>query len=530
MTTTTTSSRKARRSTTKSKQPPKLQALHLLILVAVGTCLIPFVLFQHQENIAAPVLLVPPAAVVGGSLSTGAAASILKETPALAEQDIPNEQVSSIESPATTVAPLDANIDTLNTTILKNTTIKPKRIRNRSNRSRLHKLLTNLPPEEHRLEGLNSVDYYACCGLGHRLSKLTDAWYVSRSLKYGLRAFWGFCDHHTEVFDHLFGAQPVNELVEVEEQYQILQLRNEVPGMRSLVRRTEQCQCDGHEDKIALDLELYQSLYDRFQFKDFVHDFMKQHHFSNYTVLGMHIRAGNGETGDFQRKKRGIGNIDDWVQTVSKHLTGFLKAQGIINPLLYIATDTPSMISNFAKALPSTIPIIDLPQDRAESGVLFGEWGAIVQNGSQCLNGWVQAVTDMMLLSSSDIVIAARPSSFVMSMPQAMAFGRNTDKDQKPKHPPFCELPPDGSWFRCYDTYRDWCCTTSTQEVVGGMQAYEYIRMPTGPVNITDLSHKLFKRRKKELVLPMHGSVTRQTDLPYSWTKLTAKMPGQKGR
>lgn len=412
----------------------------------------------------------------------------------------------------------------INTT---NTTGKPKRIRNKNNRSRLHKPLANLSPEEKRLEALDSVDYYACCGLGHRLSKLTDAWYVSRALKFGLKAFWGFCDQHTEVFDHLFGPQPVEELSDVRDGYHILQLRNEVPGMQSLVRSTSECRCDGHEDKIALDLELYQSLYKRFQFKPFVDNFMAQNHFSNHTVLGMHIRAGNGETGDFQRKRRGIGNVDEWVQTIAKHLTGFLESQSITNPLLYIATDTPNMISKFEIALP-TITILDLPQDRAESGVLFGEWGAIVHNGSQCLDGWVQAVTDMILLSSADIVIAARPSSFVLSMPQALAFGRTKEKDKKSRHPPFCELPPDGSWFRCYDTYREWCCTTSTKEVLGDMQAYEYIRMPTGPVNISDLSHKLFTRRRKELVLPMHGSVIRQTDLPYSWTKLVAKYPGAK--
>ena len=60
----------------------------------------------------------------------------------------------------------------------------------------------------------SSVDYHACCGLGHRLSRMSDANYVAQRLNLGLRSFWGFCGN-LEVFYYLFGPQRVNMLANV---------------------------------------------------------------------------------------------------------------------------------------------------------------------------------------------------------------------------------------------------------------------------------------------------------------------------
>ena len=60
----------------------------------------------------------------------------------------------------------------------------------------------------------SSVDYHACCGLGHRLSRMSDANYVAQRLNFGLRSFWGFCGN-LEVFYYLFGPQRVNMLANV---------------------------------------------------------------------------------------------------------------------------------------------------------------------------------------------------------------------------------------------------------------------------------------------------------------------------
>ena len=37
----------------------------------------------------------------------------------------------------------------------------------------------------------SSVDYFACCGLGHRLNKMSEANFVAKSRNWALRVYWG---------------------------------------------------------------------------------------------------------------------------------------------------------------------------------------------------------------------------------------------------------------------------------------------------------------------------------------------------
>lgn len=41
---------------------------------------------------------------------------------------------------------------------------------------------------------VSSVDYMACCGAGHRISKMADAYYLAQRLNFTLRGYWGYCD------------------------------------------------------------------------------------------------------------------------------------------------------------------------------------------------------------------------------------------------------------------------------------------------------------------------------------------------
>lgn len=59
-------------------------------------------------------------------------------------------------------------------------------------------------------QDISSVDYMACCGAGHRTSKLAEANYLARHmLGFGLRVYWGYCDTYetrhqqTEVFQYV---------------------------------------------------------------------------------------------------------------------------------------------------------------------------------------------------------------------------------------------------------------------------------------------------------------------------------------
>jgi hypothetical protein len=66
------------------------------------------------------------------------------------------------------------------------------------------------PPSLEYAKSRSSVDYMACCGAGHRLSKMADAYYLANQLQFALRAFWGYCDtsdrngHLTEVFQYVY--------------------------------------------------------------------------------------------------------------------------------------------------------------------------------------------------------------------------------------------------------------------------------------------------------------------------------------
>ena len=75
--------------------------------------------------------------------------------------------------------------------------------------SNVTKFIWNLTKKQARKT--SSVDYFACCGAGHRLSKLVDAHFIATKLRFGLRVFFGFCDKQ-EVYSYLFGPDPLDEL------------------------------------------------------------------------------------------------------------------------------------------------------------------------------------------------------------------------------------------------------------------------------------------------------------------------------
>ncbi|KAL3945541.1 MAG: hypothetical protein SGBAC_000365 [Bacillariaceae sp.] len=337
-----------------------------------------------------------------------------------------------------------------------------------------------------KLEELASVDYYACCGLGHRLVRMSLAAYVAKQRGFELRAFWGWCGEKApiEVFSYLFRPYLEQEVFRVESRGLLLPFYNEVSGFPAISRTpvTDQGECACPKDKIASDFEFYTSLRDRFRGKPQVDAFVRDN-FSNATVIGIHIRAGNGEGGDFDRKGRSVNNPHMWVGHVVKLVLqeGFRKTESN-KFVVYIATDTPSMIELFRNQLyPHQIKVLDLPQRRMEegSGVMFGEAAKVHNKGdetddySSCLEGWIETLSDMFLLSYADVVIAATPSSFSQTAPMSLAFG----KEAQGVKTPYCEIIPKFEQFerngstkwqevaptmQCYKSYVDWCCNYST--------------------------------------------------------------------
>ncbi len=375
-------------------------------------------------------------------------------------------------------------------------------------------------PRKIRLAKLkSSVDYMACCGLGHRMSKLVDAHYISHVKKFGLRVFFGFCNETTEVFHHFFGAQPLSELDHVTHQRTALKINNESPCFSKFTRTGNESECKCPRDYMEQSGIFYTSLMERFKGKKEVQKFGERHSFANHTVIGLHVRAGNGEQGDFMKKNRGIHNTSFWIHSMSNILLNISKKWTEKTPLLFVATDTASVVHDFRRELSEKIKVVDYEQERLGdgSGIVFGEAGTgIKPKGEDCLLHWKNTLMDMMLLASTDVVVAGRPSSFTQSLPMSVVLAR---RKRKTSHT-YCEVSPNAEEYRCFEDFHDWCCRGTTELHLQGIRRYEYRRMPAvGFENSCPMDHRLQGRPAHENTLLV--SVLRQQSksafLPYDW-------------
>ena len=383
------------------------------------------------------------------------------------------------------------------------------------------------------------VHYTGCCGIGHRLARMSNAYHAAQRLHFALKGSWPSCQK-TNVFDHLFesdyiaaddyydskhdlevntntAATTTNQKMYVQSS-QVVKIHNEVPGYATVTRNARtpstanaiqtstintQQQCDTcHPHKIQSDYDFYTNLLGRFRQRQQVWDFRNYHQFANHTVIGMHVRAGNGEGGDFTNKKRNIENSTVFVDRVHQQIVDMVR-DWKDPPLLFLATDTPQMADLFRDAFVDKdegvthIKMVELPQIRPSEGegILFGErkkkqhkfvdeGGSVAARALEeagdssnekystdhesdeeaqrqtCLLGWDQAFMDMMILASSDVVVATRRSSFVQTMPLSIVTGK--PKDQRKVAAPYCEVSQDASFqMTCHESYMDWCCCSS---------------------------------------------------------------------
>jgi len=312
------------------------------------------------------------------------------------------------------------------------------------------------------IDNVSSADYVACCGIGHRLARMAAANFVATKNKLALRSHWGWCggdEGVVEIYSTLFHPGVISSYTN--QTGTRIRFLNNVGGFQAIIRnKTTECACD--DAKITADYEFFDSLRSRFVNHEILQDFRKRY-FETKTVFGIHVRAGNGEGGDFARKKRGIENHTLWVEKVSHQLWDLYKTMhGAPQLLLYVATDTPSIIDLFQKQLGDQVQVADWKQSRINEGegVYFGAVGDIANkhftNRTECLRIWEDTLMDMMLLSYADVVISGRPSSFVQTLPMSLSFR------QQPRYNiqrPYCEIiGDDGTGMQCYASYQEWCC------------------------------------------------------------------------
>jgi hypothetical protein len=225
-------------------------------------------------------------------------------------------------------------------------------------------------------------------------------------------------------------------------------------------------------------------------------------------VIGIHVRAGNGETGDFASRGRPIENETEWLQNISDRILN----QEWGPSLLFVATDTPAIVDKLRYFLDGHMPVVALDQLRPDSGsgVLFGERGKVTIKGAACLSGWKSAFVDMMLLSYADVVVAARPSSFSMSLPMSLALAKLVPERQHQR--PFCEVNPSATEIKCFRDFKEWCCKGTTKFILDGIQSYDYLRMP--PEHFPNLK---IKERNAQYCIPRPEG-KKQVCLPYDWS------------
>lgn len=357
------------------------------------------------------------------------------------------------------------------------------------------------------------------------MSKLVDAYYVAKQLELTVRVFFGFCGHQ-EVFSYLFGSFPLNEpqiLDKIKASAEAGNFTNPMPDMymklsndvwgfekmkrsgRSGYSNTTTCPCLGAAGlRFDSDIELYSNLRDkRFRDRDKV-DAFRQNYFTGHTVIGLHVRAGNGEK-HFEMKNRAIQDIDQWCLSMSRLLISVSKTfKETEPPLLFIASDTAKIISKLQTLLEGKMEVVDFEQSRLDhgQGVLFGATGDVHSIGDECKNGWLSSFTDMMLLSHADVLVAGRPSSFTQSLPMTLAL--STPKSERKVRKSFCEVNPDATDLMCFEDLEDWCCSGNTSFSLQTIQNYDYRRMPpVGGLDIDDYKKELKMRpRRRDTCIP----------------------------
>lgn len=302
----------------------------------------------------------------------------------------------------------------------------------------------------------NRVIHVGQFGLGHRLSKLSAAAHLAGRFEVPiLQVQWDDC-HRNDLFGTLFGRSdvPIQPFSKMPKRGKKILVRNDVNGyyagqayknfripIDESIRRK-------WEDKLESDQKFFGYLRDHFSYMKNVLDFQKQHGWDTHHVVGVHIRAGNGESGHFAEAQR--NTITD-RSVISQALQTFVQDYIGEKPLLvFVATDTIEWVDILHEALTNT-PVVSLPQVRVEqgNGVSFSSWK---NDTERCLAGWVASASDMFLLAASNTLIATTRSTFTQILPLPLVLSSNGK---------FCELRADGR-IACFRKLQEWLFNETT--------------------------------------------------------------------
>ncbi len=239
---------------------------------------------------------------------------------------------------------------------------------------------------------------------------------------------------------------------------------NDVPGYYVQRARVEPS-LKYYDGKESTDLELYQQLMLLFKnkYQERIQKVLNATRFDDHTVFALHVRAGNGEKGDFTRKNRGIENIDEWTQNVMKLFCDYSRAHAskfTEKPMMiYVGTDTASVLKRLVEASLATckIPVVSAPQEYPAAGASVS-FSTKYRNSQKCLKGWENMFLDMYFFTRSNSVIAGKYSSFTQAAPLSYVMEKAKQNAQLSNSHPhyYCEIGKAGDSWECFDTLTNW--------------------------------------------------------------------------
>ena len=412
--------------------------------------------------------------------------------------------------------------------------------------------ITNTAQNEILSNQQNQIVYTGSFGIGHRMNKLSCVHHLLfANMDSALNNYisiikveWGTCPNNNiandkaniDIFEYLFESQFINASDakshdDPQHQQQILSdlnnndlnffgnkklwIRNDVAGYyagqsykNAKIKLKGRNTFDLFNSKLNSDYNLFRYLINhRFIGYNHLQQYKHKHEWEKHYVLGVHIRAGNGEKDHFVQSGRSIVLNDDddnnstWhEQQIVRHIAQAIQqiyeaSITLKPPLVFLATDTEHYIKALTNALQEyNIPLISFnEQPRIPKGMGVSYDNAIYfqHRNVSCYQSWYGSMIDMILLSESNTVLATTRSTFTQIVPNSIVFHR-TDNHYK-----YCEmdlLTPkrNSSKVTCFQNQQSWLMRHNSSEwntfCVNGDDASEEVN---GCNSSQPVAHKL---------------------------------------
>jgi hypothetical protein len=377
-----------------------------------------------------------------------------------------------------------------------------------------------LPPNHYPLP--LEVAFRGVAGLGHRLFRQSNAYHLAKGLYLdSLAVDWGWCysfdpqnrshvTSHAEIFPHLFGNTTIpvprqppdkprlplvsfpfiqairwNDTLLQDDSIQThkLEFVNEVWQYNERQHNMAKMKRQQYYGKDRSDLEMYQTMVRQFQFQDRIAYWKRELQFHNHTVIGLHIRHGNGEKGNFKTKNRGIQGVSEqeWISNFAGLLLNYTESWDSKPRLIFLATDS-SNATNLALQLETHLAraatlrpkksalhppkVVTVEQSRIPDGKGVS-YQYMFETKEACLEGWVAQMIDMILLAESNVVVAGQYSSFTQTIPLSFQFAKARSAATHEPNGLVCNVGVKATVMECFEDFGEWMARKSKVPLIG---------------------------------------------------------------